>query len=319
MNQEDITIKNSNGMNPQDLINQNSNRMPPLDLSQTKKSVADGRIPIKSLRTYQGDVEEAINKNKYTTSTILVAEQKRKEKEPEKIINPRRVAFRNNFFLTLGGLLLIVGVGAIGVTYYLKYTEKTPVIQKDKTILSFSSEKNISISSGKREDLFSGILLNKRSFNSNPNSILYLNITNGTVKANVSDVLDLLGPHMPPSLVRSFNSDYMFGIYSFDTNEPFIILKTNDFANSFSGMLKWEKDMVLDIGELFNIVMDNSTTGPVFIDQALRNRDLRILKGSDNTTSMLYSFIDKNTLLITKNENIFNAVIGKYFVSQQSR
>ena len=43
------------------------------------------RVPIKSLRTYQGDVEEAIGRNKESSTTIFVAEEKRKVENPEKV------------------------------------------------------------------------------------------------------------------------------------------------------------------------------------------------------------------------------------------
>ncbi len=137
--------------------------------------------------------------------------------------------------------------------------------------------------------------------------------------ASISEVLGLLAPRMPASLVRAFENKYMLGVYSFDTNEPFIILTTNDFPVAYSGMLKWEKDMVADIGKIFNISVVNSEPPLAFTDEALKNRDLRVLKDNENKTILLYSFIDKNTLVITSNENIFNAIIGKYFVSQQNR
>ena len=109
----------------------------------------------------------------------------------------------------------------------------------------------------------------------------------------------------------------MLGIYSFDTNEPFIILTTNDFPASFSGMLKWENNMVLDLGKLFSI--SENTATKTFLDQALQNKDLRILKNTSEKTILLYSFIDKNTLVITTNQNILTAIVGKYLIGKQNQ
>lgn len=110
------------------------------------------------------------------------------------------------------------------------------------------------------------------SFQSQPDSILFLNITESdTKKADLNKVLPLLAPNMPPSLMRSFSGEYMVGIYSFDTNEPFIILKVDDYPNSYSGMLKWEKDMFQDLATMFSISLPGTTT-PVFVDEAIKTR-----------------------------------------------
>ena len=121
---------------------------------------------------------------------------------------------------------------------------------------------------------------------------------------------------MPPSLLRSFEEKYMLGVYSFDTNEFFIILKTSDFATSFAGMLKWEADLQKDIGVLFDIEQNASTTINIFVDRSLKNKDLRILKDSVGNTLLLYSFVDKNTLIITKNETVFGAILPKYLIQK---
>ena len=122
---------------------------------------------------------------------------------------------------------------------------------------------------------------------------------------------------MPSELSRSFDKKFMVGIYSFDTNEPFIILKTSDYGASYAGMLKWEKEMSRDLGEIFSLPA--TLYGAPFIDEEYKNKDLRVLRNTDGKVAMLYSFIDKNTLLITANENVFSAILGKYVISQQVR
>ena len=274
--------------------------------------------PIKSLRTFQGDVDEAISKNNYSTSDIFLAEQKRRDHTFP--IGPQDTASRNKFFIFLGGILLLLGIITIVAVYYIKSSEEVALIQKTKTLMGFSKEVNFNIASSSREDLLNKIISEKQSFNLPLNSVLYINIINSdATSANVEDVLWLLSPNMPSSLSRSFENKYMLGVYSFDTNEPFIILRTNDFPVSFAGMLKWENNMVLDLGRLFTIFQNIGTTTDTFIDKTLKNKDLRVLKKNDGKTVLLYSFIDKNTLVITTNENIFTAILGKYLISQQGQ
>ncbi len=278
-------------------------------------------VQIKNLRTYQGDVEEAIAKNHFTTSTILIAEQKRKAQN--EISNPEiatNSSARNKFFILTGTLFLILGIATVGVVFYLKSRNTAVIVQNTKALMGFSEEKMISVSGLNREKIMDDIISEKQSANLQVNSVLYINTVNTENEPeNLENVLSILAPNMPPSLSRSFDKKYMLGIYSFDSNEPFIILTTSDFANSYSGMLKWEKDMVLDLGKIFSIPQFTGSSTPEFKDEAMKNKDLRVLKSGDKKTVLLYSFIDKNTLVITANGDILNAIIGKYNISKQIR
>lgn len=276
---------------------------------------------MKNLRTYQGDVEEAIAKNHFTTSTILIAEQKRKEQDaianPEKAVN---LESRNKLFIITGTILLILGIATIGAVYYLKSRNTVIVEQNTKALIGFSQEKTISVASLSRDKLISDILSEKEAMNLQVNSVIYTNtVDEGGNPEKIENILSILAPNMPPPLSRSFDKEYMLGIYSFNTKEPFIILTTNDFASSYSGMLKWEKDMVLDLGKIFSIPQEISSSTVEFKDESLRNKDLRVLKNNEKKTILLYSFIDKNTLVITTNDDILNAIVGKYNVSKQIR
>lgn len=294
-------------MNPEE-----QDKKPPLE--QTLK-------PVKSLRTYQGDVQEAISKNNYSSSDIFLAEQERK-KDSSKLnftaidtINPE---LKNKLFVTLGIIFFVLGISMVGIVYYLRASEKVIVEQQTKAIIGFSEESLLSVATTTREKFLNEILVEKESFRLPVNSVLYVNTINNLEQPeNIEKIISLLAPRMPAALSRSFGKKYMIGIYSFDTNEPFIILSTEDFALSFSGMLKWEKDITSDLGKIFGINLNASSTVPTFVDEEKRNKDLRILKDADGKTLMLYSFIDSKTLLITKNENIFSAVLSKFLLSQQ--
>ena len=277
------------------------------------------RAPIKSLRTYQGDIDEALSKGKASAGTIMIAEQKRRDREEIKFAIPSNPA-KNKLFIVTGASLLLVGIISVGVVYYIKSSEQVTIIQKTKALIGFSEEKVMPVASLTTGQFIKSLISEKKSFKLPVNSVLYINTTGSDKNpAKISNTLALLAPKMPASLSRSFENKYMLGVYSFDTNELFIILTTNDFASSFSGMLKWEKDMPTDLGELFGIAKSDSLNLETFTDEALRNKDLRILRNADKKIVLLYSFIDKNTLVITGSENVFTAIIGKYLINQQTK
>ena len=293
--------------------------MPPENSEQTKEET---KPPVKSLRTYRGDVEEAIQKNHFSASSILVAEQSKKKDGLLEFETPEDAKARNKFYIIIGSIMLLLGVMTVGAMYYLKSQQEVVIEQKTKTLIAFSEEKTILIANITRDKFITDILSEKNSFQLPVNSVLYLNTVDSSGNPEKAEnVLSLFAPQMPASLVRSFENKYMLGIYSFDTNEPFLILITDDFASSFSGMLKWEKDMISDLGKLFLIPqkISTSTTRLLFKDETSKNKDLRVLKGDNGKPVLLYSFIDKNTLVITTNQNILNAIIGKYNISKQVR
>jgi hypothetical protein len=271
--------------------------------------------PIHALRTYQGDVEEAMHRNNTSTTDIFLAEQKRKGST---LVNPEAPivsAARNKFFILTGSILLLLGILTIGSVYYLRATEKVTVDKQVRALIGFSEEKVVPVANLTRGQLLNALVTEKQNFKLPVNSVLYVNTIQAVdTPESIDKVLKLLAPTMPDSLIRSFDK-YMLGVYSFDTNEPFIILTTNDFSSSFAGMLKWEHTMTNDVGAWFGL--PESTSTPFFIDEEFRNKDLRLLKDEKNKTILLYSFIDKNTLIITKSENVFTALVSKYLVSGQ--
>lgn len=275
---------------------------------------------IKSLRSYQGDVEEIVSKNNYSASSIMLAEQRKRDGVLIDFSEPKNVEARNKFYIIIGSLLLALGAITIIAVYYNRSKQEVVVRQQNYALVAFSKETSLNLASSTREELIRNISLEKLNFNLPINSILYINTRDNTGNpANINDFLALVAPQMPASLLRSFENKYMLGVYSFDTNEVFLILTTNDFASSFSGMLKWENTMVSDIGRVFGIKVNFESSTPTFTDEALKNKDLRVLKDANNKKILLYSFVDKNTLIITTTENIFSAVLGKYLVGNQAR
>jgi hypothetical protein len=286
--------------------------------SPTSPPKEDADPHLKSLRTFQGDIEEALGKNHGSLATIAIAEQKRKE-ETIVVPDPKQEIHRevkNKFFVFVGLSLFLLGFIVVGIVYYDKAPKDTVPPAVQATLLTYSSEKDISLQNTDREKLLLTLNSERQAFKLPINSVLYLNLVDGNKTSSmITDVAPLLFPHAPPALTRALNDRYMIGVYAFETNEPFIILTTNDYPASYAGMLKWEGTLKEDVGVFFSRA-HNATTSLAFEDEALRNKDLRILKNEKGEVVLLYSFVDRNTLIITSNEKIFTAVLGKYLINQ---
>lgn len=308
---------------PEEKQQQNMATPPSVDEKNTPSESGKYASSLKPLRTYQGDVNDAVHNNNVSVVGIAVAEQNRKYanmSDSPTAEEPTDSKIKNKFFMVVGSLLFILGAVTIGGVYYVRSEEAAKKASEKNTIISYSEIFAIPIASSTREDLIKTIQTKTRELKSPVGSVLFLNLTEGTLEASKDSVFTLLSPNMPPSLRRSLAESYMIGVYSFDINAPFIIMKTEDYGGSYAGMLKWEERMISDIGKLYNISPPNSSSTPyVFEDETMINKDLRVVKNQSQKTILLYSFVDKNTILITSNESIFKAIVGKYMMGKVTR
>lgn len=291
---------------------------------------------LKTLRSFHGDLEETINKNKESVVSIAVAEQKVKTEEKKKEekavisgapITKTQVVFEDSFFtkfkssisLVLALVLFISAIGVLTTLYILKADKKTTVpLKTEKSILPFTSKKEIETYSKNKEKIFSDLVSFKNSFKDSLNSILYLKLLYTTDKnENILDAenfMNMLSTQAPQSLKRTFSgTNYMVGVFSFDTNEFFMLLKPSDYGNAYSGMLKWEPIMANDLSIFFP--NSQNSTG-VFKDDVYKSKDVRVLRDNQGKVVLIYGFIDRETILITANEKIFEALVLKYINSQ---
>lgn len=273
---------------------------------------------LKPLRTYQGDVDNLIHKTKASVITIAVAEQNRKAKiepEPERESNPET---KNKFFIFVGTFLFVLGIIVVGVFYFLSTQNKIVQVSQSSAVLNYDKEADISVAGMTHGTLVQKILDEQKNFSLPANSILYINTTDSVLPTDTQTILPILAPQIPLSLLRNLSQSYMIGVYSFDKNQPFIILTVDDYGQGFSGMLKWEGTMVSDLGQIFGIapLASSNLDSYTFSDESLNNKDLRIIQNSSRQTVLLYSFIDKNTIIITSNENTFSALLNKYLIGK---
>ena len=275
---------------------------------------------LKPLRTYQGDVEKIINENHVSVTTVAVAEQKRKIERNEENTGVEYSDLKNKIFVSVGIFLFVAGIIVVGSIYFVKSKNNpanNPEIQT--TLIGYTDKIDLKFASTSRTDLIQNMISGKDNYKGKLNSVLYFNFVDGNQKPTIQDVLLRITPYIPQSLSRSLDKDYMFGVYSYDKNQFFIILTTKDYGTSFAGMLKWENGMAEDLEGMFNIAKNSTSTTALFVDESLQNKDLRVLKDENNKTILLYSFINKNTIIITNNEQILTHVFDKYINSKMIR
>ena len=119
--------------------------------------------------------------------------------------------------------------------------------------------------------------------------------------------------------MRVLAPEFFFGIHSFKENEPFIIIRTEEFDNAFAAILRWEKSMPFDLAEFFDLTaeeLENPGYIPEFKDIVLLNQDVRILNGKEGTI-LIYGFVDTKTIVLTTHVETFNEITRRIKLPRQ--
>jgi hypothetical protein len=161
-----------------------------------------------------------------------------------------------------------------------------------------------------------------------PNKVVHIYFTDEEVRplrsiseenpvavSNIGSLLSLISSDVPAPLIRSLNpSTYMYGVYGLADGSPsqFLLLKTDSFENTFAGMLAWEDTMAADLGDLLQIPLVENTTAS---DRLFFNKDARVIETSRGEVVLFYSFVNTNTVIITKDDRVFRDLLTRFHQS----
>lgn len=176
-------------------------------------------------------------------------------------------------------------------------------------------------------------------------------LQDGTLsEVGAPEFLQTLAPSIPAELVRTLEPRMLFGIHSFDENQAFMILKTDSYDVAYRGMLAWEASMRGDLSPLFqrtpavrarttpvaptpvasSTASSTASTTPAtpepepaapffagnFIDEIVENHDARVILNQDGDILLLWTFLDRSTIVVTTNAQTLRELISR--ISQAS-
>lgn len=270
----------------------------PADLPEanlTSNGVDRKPTSLKQIRTFQGDVAEALRREQRSLVSIQQAEHLKNSSTQSASGTSLENSKRGTefFHLFLGSLLLFI-LGTVGVWYaYNEFVRRTatPIMTAPANrFISANAETNLNLAVDSRETLINTLSAAVRG-------TAVGELRHIILPLSTSEFLNILGSQAPSSLVRAFDPLFMFGAFG---ESAFLIIKLVSFENAFAGMLAWEKNLNQDIGPLFATakLSINIPPGSTFTDITDKNKDVRVL-ALDGEPILLYSFFDNNMLVIT--------------------
>jgi hypothetical protein len=313
---------------------------PPAPFSEPKSEwvkeplITVGPSDLKQIRTYQGDVANAIHNQKESIFSIHTAERARAEEKKAELTPEEKESRKQNLKTVayfVGGILLLALAGAAGYLSYTRYIEKTsvPTVSiPENRLLPVVATDNIDTTKINRLDLIEK-LRSERLARIPDGNVKHIELLKGDLETsplmNPTEFMLLIGARPSGSLVRSFDPIFMLGIIgtpeSASSSETFMLMKLDSYENAFAGMLAWEGTMQEDILPLFQdeTVVASTTPGTGFRDVTIKNKDARVLADESGKTVLIYSFYNQNLLIITGNEDSLRTLINELDTQALSR
>lgn len=277
-------------------------------------------VGLRPIRTYESDVAEFVQVGNMSVSKIALAEQDRKIKRDQIERSDIPTDNSRKIIAISISVLLFLAAGSIVAYLFLDRPEASTSIRvgttQVKTIILADVQKELDTSIIE-PTRFKEVLIGERKVSSLPlGKILTPFATKkegqSTVLVPVDQFMDMVGLRVGAQLSRSLDPEFMFGIHSYDGNQPFLILKTRSYGSAFTGMLEWENRLADDVRDLFFDWPVGTPVPTLWNDMVFENKDLRVLRDSTKIR-LLYSLIDKNTIVITTNEQTFKEILSRFY------
>ncbi len=269
---------------------------------------------------------DSLQKAESRTHTLEKALSRKKEERVN--LSPVKLKKKPNAAMQTAIISIVfvaLGGGLLYGTYSLLFTEKSTRPQLNiKTIIFAEESQNVVLDTLSHRNLAVVLSEKKKSVSVSSGDIVNIHITQQTTPGkNVGDevlpaslLLKELAIRAPSSLARSIEGEYMLGFYA--KGGSFLILKPTFFENAFAGMLAWEPYMAEDLSPFFTNATDSvflptrkTTPGGPFKDLIIKNKDTRVLYDSKGDITLVYSFTDRNTLVIAESKKAFVEILKR--------
>jgi hypothetical protein len=300
---------------------------------------------VRPLRTYQSDIAETLQHTQTSVTKIAVAEEKKRiarhEPSPSEIAEARarRERFLKMIGVTVALILIIGGAGTIAGVFYLR------TIPKDSTkefpppgLVAYEAKKEILTDGFNRAQLIDSIRSARETASLPLGRVSYLYFTKNNTSPSLLSTrqfLDMLDTSTPEATIRSLDPTFFYGMTTTGYNDAFLIFKTDSFPIAFSGMLDWESSLDQDLTSILirintasgtprtttnrGSALKGSITKSSFLDEVFESNDARVLRDESGAIKLLYSFLDRTTLVIASSPEALTEVRERLHISKLAR
>ena len=289
--------------------------------------VLHNKTKIPALRTYQGDMAEFIKEKNESVLSIAIKEKQKKDEEKQKEVdysilqndNKKIVkgdSLQINLTIILSAILLIFG-GVVVFFYISTFLSNNKNSNQELPKYQIIPSNNISNIIIDPKNILAGFSKTKLPFGV---SIIKISSIDGSEIKNSKDLFKFLNVSLPPFLDRTLKPEYEIINFSKDEKSSIgLILKVSDFGTAFSGMLDWEENMPEDLSFLVSNIKEVGSETFVWQDEIIKNKDIRVFLNKKEESKISYSFLDKNTIIITGDMYVVGEIASLFASSNFTR
>ncbi len=296
---------------------------------------------VKPLETFQRDIESVVQHDNVSVLSIATAEANRRATTGEEEPAAKKERTRStllNIAMIAGGLIFLIGASG-ALAYLLVRTSPVPIATTNtgsSTFISVDAVKEITLTPDEpRQQVMANLGAARQATSLSLGLISQLVVSessttpSGSVVSPLSaqDFLTLIAPNIPATLARSLKPDYLLGVHVYNGNQAFILVNVYSYEEAYSGMLAWEPYVSQDLAPLFTYTpspripeqgLATTSSNPAnqfiqtgFVDKIVENHDARVLQNQYGDIYLLWTFLDRNTLVITTNDATLREVISR--------
>lgn len=276
--------------------------VPPVEIHST----APHKDHLKAVRTLSSDVAGAVKQNQGSVIKTAIAEERRREQE-KKDTSPTTP---KNLIYIIGGLVLIAASAGIAGYYIIKNTqapESIPVVEVKvaQSIVRSDTTTTLDLTNQTKAQIGKTIYATvaKKDVRDGTIKNILLTVTTEKKLARLPshDFLAYIGAHASVPFQKKLVPDFMLGVYAYEGNHLFIVLRATAHDYMDDGMREWEPFLVQDLAGMFGIETQENKAVAVntpFKDMLIENRDTRSVVDESGKPVLYYTFIDPDTVLI---------------------
>jgi len=251
------------------------------------------------IKTYRDIATGALEGNPTSLAKMIIMEKKKRErKEKRSVNNPK-----NMFMVIVSVVLSILGVISITAIFIFINVKKENDLEMKKvhniiSSINYDYKKIVNIDKDDFKDVLKdGVKNSTLPIGGIKNIFLTKDGKNGYVQQIFArEFLISLDTRVPEQFIRNLRRKFSIGIVNTGVeNKPFMVFETDNVDTSFLNLQTWEKSVLFDMGELFNVNRKYYTYS--FESVRLFNQELRVILNDSGEVVFGYVFLNDNKIL----------------------
>ena len=283
------------------------------EYQEKRQARAAKRVGIKTYRDYAA--EELKEGGGTLTNLIMKERDREREERRHSPANPRNIVV-----IILSAIVVLAAIMIVAFAFIFVSNEAEDVAIKN----SFVVAARPLIFSDFRQEIYFATPTKNKIIRAVENDIEETAIPLGKLKhvyftqdgavnpkelISATEFISDFSALVPQDFLRQIDEEFMYGYYSGQQNEPFLMFKTSNYGRAYTAMIQWERDFSREFNGLFN--GDLEEFGTNFQDLRLSQKDTRVLLDQSGNVVFGYSFLDQETLLFFQTRNTLEEIVTR--------